>query len=144
LVGYRYYDTKNVAPRFAFGHGLSYSQFEFGSIRLAKQRIEVGDTLRFEIEIRNLGERYASEVAQVYLHDEVSRLPRPEQELRAFEKVRLDAGESRVLSFELEPRALSFYDPDGPGWVVEPGAFEIRVGASSRDIRARASFEVIA
>jgi beta-glucosidase len=77
----------------------------------------------------------------------VSRLPRPEQELRAFQKLELDAGDSRVLSFELDPRALSFYDPGDPGepgWILEPGTFEIRVGASSRDIRARASLEVVA
>ncbi|MBW2725267.1 MAG: glycoside hydrolase family 3 C-terminal domain-containing protein [Deltaproteobacteria bacterium] len=144
LVGYRYYDTKSIAPRFPFGHGLSYSQFDFGPIQLASERIAAGDTLRFEIEIRNVGQRRSTEVAQVYLHDDVSRLPRPEQELRAFQKLELDAGDSRVLSFELDPRALSFYDPGEPGWILEPGTFEIRVGASSRDIRARASLEVVA
>lgn len=146
LVGYRYYDTRKIAPRFPFGHGLSYSHFEFGPIQLASERISPGDTLRFEIELRNVGRRHSSEVAQVFLHDDVSRLPRPEQELCAFEKVELEAGDSRVLIFELDRRALSFYDPDapdGPGWVVEPGTFEIRVGASSRDIRARARFEIV-
>jgi len=142
LVGYRYYDTKQVKPRFPFGHGLSYSDFEFGPIKLARERIGPDDALVFEIEIRNAGQRRSSEVAQVYLHDDVSRLPRPEQELRAFQKIELDAGDSRVLRFELDPRALSFYDPDDSTWVVEPGTFELRVGASSRDIRARASFEV--
>jgi beta-glucosidase len=148
LVGYRHYDTSQVEPRFPFGHGLSYSQFEYGPIELASDRVLAGQSLRFEIEVRNVGERTSSDVAQVYLHDDESRLPRPEQELRAFEKFELEPGETRRLSFELGSRAMAFYDPDQAdgtdesGWVVEPGGFEIRVGASSRDIRARARFEV--
>ncbi len=143
LVGYRYYDTAKVSPRFAFGHGLSYSEFEYGPIRLANECVTLGDTVHFEIEVRNVGPRRSNEVAQVYVHDDECRLTRPEQELRAFAKVELDPGESRALSFDLDRRALSFFDPDEPGWTLEPGTFEVRVGASSRDIRARARFEVV-
>lgn len=142
MVGYRHYDTNHVEPRFAFGHGLSYSTFAYHNLRLANERVALGDSLRFEIEVANTGKRPASEVVQVYLHDEVSRLSRPEQELRAFEKVELEPGASTVVSFELDRRSMSYYDPEAADWVVEPGTFEIRVGASSRDIRARGRFEV--
>jgi len=142
LVGYRHYDTNGIEPRYPFGHGLSYSEFEFGNLQLANERIADGEPLSFEIEIKNVGSRRSSEVVQVYVHDEESRLPRPEQELRAFKKVELDPGASEVLQFELDRRALAYYDPDAADWVVDPGSFEIRVGASSRDIRARATFEV--
>ncbi len=144
MVGYRHYDTRGVEPRFAFGHGLSYSRFEYGDIRLARETVARGETVEFEIDVRNSGERRSSDVAQVYVHDFESRLPRPEQELRAFEKFELDPGESATLRFRLDERALAFYDPAIRDWEVEAGRFEVRVGASSRDIRARASFDVVA
>ena len=144
MIGYRYYETHGVAPRFPFGHGLSYGAFDYGTIALSSDTVVAGQPVRFEIEVRNLGTRRGSDVAQVYVHDEASRIPRPVQELRAFQKFELDPGEARTLAFELDARALAFYDPEHPGWLVEPGGFEIRVGASSRDIRARARFEVTA
>ncbi len=149
MVGYRHYDTRGVAPRFPFGHGLSYSAFEYGEVRLAESSVAgaglaSGEAVTFEIEVRNTGSRRSCDVAQVYVHDFESRLPRPEQELVAFEKFALDPGEATTLHFVLGERALAFYDPALPGWEVEPGRFEVRVGASSRDIRARASFDVTA
>ncbi|MCP5043070.1 MAG: beta-glucosidase, partial [bacterium] len=137
MVGYRHYDTQGVTPRFAFGHGLSYSAFEYGEIVLEDARAVRDKPLRFEIEVRNSGNRRSSDVAQVYVHDLECRLPRPEQELRTFQKFELDPGEACTLGFELGPRAFSFYDPELGDWDLEPGEFEIRVGASSRDIRSR-------
>ena len=142
MVGYRHYDTNKVEPRFAFGHGLSYSKFEYRDLRLGSSSISCGDSVRVEVEVANVGQRRASDVVQVYVHDEESRLARPEQELRAFKKVELDPGASTVVSFDLDQRAMAYYDPEASDWAVDPGTFEIRVGASSRDIRARASLEV--
>ena len=102
----------------------------------------LGESLFLEIEVANVAERKASEGVQVYVHDDECRLPRPEQELRAFEKVELDPGSSQVVRFELDARAMSYYDPDSSEWTVDPGAFEVRVGASSRDIRLQSRFDV--
>lgn len=143
-VGYRHYDSQGIAPRFAFGHGLSYSKFEYGEATLSKNKIAAGESLKLSVEVRNVGSRSSSEVVQVYVHDDESRLFRPEQELRAFEKIELAPDEATVVNFALDERALSYYDPAKPGWVVEPGSFEVRVGASSRDIRTRARFDVVA
>jgi beta-glucosidase len=94
------------------------------------------------VEVTNAGERAGSEVVQLYLSDLECSLARPDQELKAFEKVALEPGETKTVRFTLTRPALSFYDPAQEGWVAEPGQFEIRIGASSRDIRARARFEL--
>jgi beta-glucosidase len=140
FVGYRYYDRKRIEPRFAFGHGLSYTRFEYGEIRLDRDRIGADDELEVAVEVTNAGERAGSEVVQLYLRDLECSLARPDQELEAFEKVALEPGETKTVRFTLDRRALSFYDPAREGWVAEPGEFEVRVGSSSRDIRARARF----
>ncbi|MDP6980795.1 MAG: glycoside hydrolase family 3 C-terminal domain-containing protein [Myxococcota bacterium] len=144
MVGYRHYDTRGGEPRFVFGHGLSYSTFEYGEVRLAKSSFARGEDIAFDVEVRNTGHRRSNDVAQIYVHDFESRLPRPEQELVAFQKFELDPGETTTLHFALGERALAFYDPALPGWEAEPGRFEVRVGASSRDIRSSASFDLTA
>jgi beta-glucosidase len=98
------------------------------------------DELEVAVEVNNAGERAGSEVVQLYLRDLECSLARPEQELKAFEKVALDPGETRTVRFTLARPALSFYDPAREGWVAEQGEFEVRVGSRSRDIRARARF----
>jgi beta-glucosidase len=140
FVGYRYYDRKRVEPRFAFGHGLSYTRFEYGEIRLDRDRIGPDEEVELSVEVSNVGERSGREVVQLYLCDLECSLARPEQELRAFEKVALDAGERKTIRFTLDRRALSFYDPEREGWIAEPGDFEVRIGSSSRDIRSRVRF----
>jgi beta-glucosidase len=140
FVGYRYYDRKRIEPRFAFGHGLSYTRFEYGELRLGRERVGADDELEVSVEVTNAGKRAGSEVVQLYLCDLECSLARPDQELRGFEKVVLEPGETKTARFTLDRRALSFYDPAQEGWVAEPGEFEVRVGSSSRDIRARARF----
>ncbi len=145
LVGYRYYDAKQVAPLFPFGHGLSYTTFDYGAFEapeqvaldaLEEQPVEVALTLT------NSGERPGAEVVQLYVHDVESTLMRPPQELKGFAKVYLEPGETQRVTFALDRRAFAFYHPHERRWVVEPGDFEIRLGASSRDIRARATVTV--
>ncbi len=140
FVGYRYYDRKRIEPRFAFGHGLSYTRFSYGELRLDRERMGMDDELEVAVEVSNAGERAGSEVVQLYLRDLECSLARPEQELKAFEKVALDPGETKTVRFTLARPALSFYDPAREGWVAEEGEFEVRVGSGSRDIRARARF----
>ena len=137
FMGYRYYDAKQVEPRFPFGHGLSYTRFDYTDLRLARSSIASGEPVEIELDVTNSGVRAGQEVVQLYVHDVVSRLARPEQELCAYAKLSLEPGETKTVEFALDPRALSYWDPDRHAWVAEPGEFELRAGASSRDVRAR-------
>lgn len=138
FVGYRYYEAKQIEPRFAFGHGQSYTTFGYGELRTERERVGPDDPIRVWIDVTNTGERRGQEVVQLYVEDPESRLARPPKELRSFRKIELDPGETRTVAFELDRRALSYYDPARSDWVAEPGVFELLVGASSRDIRSRA------
>ncbi len=135
LVGYRWFDTKNIAPLFPFGHGLSYTRFEYAGLKLTRDQTGAGTFVNVEFEVRNAGRRDGAEVAQVYVRDEESSLPRPAKELKGFTKVFLKAGEKRRLAVRLPPSAFSFYDPAKGVWVTEAGDFNVTVGASSRDAR---------
>ncbi len=140
FMGYRYYDAKKIEPLFPFGHGLSYTRFSYTDLRLARASVAPGEPIEVELEVTNTGARAGQEVVQLYVRDLVSRLARPEQELRAFAKLSLAPGETQTVEFSLDARALSYWDPDRQAWVAEPGEFELRAGASSRDVRARARF----
>ncbi len=137
-VGYRFHDTFDVAPRFAFGHGLTYTTFDYSDLAVTG----TGTDRTVTITITNTGARPGSEVVQVYVHDVASTLHRPVQELKGFVKVRLQPGQSRDVAVPLGRRAFAVYDVAAADWKVEAGDFEIRVGASSRDIRATATIEV--
>jgi beta-glucosidase len=140
FMGYRYYDTKKLDPLFPFGHGLSYTRFDYTDLRLGRSRVTAGESVEVELDVTNSGARAGQEVVQLYVRDLVSRLVRPEQELCAFAKVALEPGETKTVEFRLEPRALSYWDPALSAFVAEPGEFELRAGASSRDVRARVRF----
>ncbi len=146
--GYRWYDRRAIEPRFPFGHGLSYTSFVFGALEVDPAspspdgvlEVRVGDdaALELRVPVSNAGARAGTEVVQCYVHDVDSTVMRPEQELRAFAKMTLGPGQSAVASLRLDRRAFAFWDPEVHDWVVEPGEFELRIGASSRDIRAAA------
>jgi beta-glucosidase len=142
FVGYRYYDKKDLEPLFPFGFGLSYTTFEYSGIAVSKS-VEAGEPVKVSVRVKNTGARPGKEVMQVYVSDKESGLVRPPKELKAFKKVALEPGESRLVEFELDERALSYYDPYLKQWVAEPGEFEVLVGASSRDIRQKASFNLV-
>jgi beta-glucosidase len=135
FVGYRYYDARKIEPLFPYGHGLSYTRFQFGAPRLSNVASETGRDVQVELEIANVGGCSGSEVVQVYVRPVAPRLRRPPRELKAFAKVALAPGERRTVHLTLPPRAFSFYDPAIPGWADEPGEYELHVGSSSRDIR---------
>jgi beta-glucosidase len=130
-VGYRYYDTYGTAPLFAFGHGLSYTSFEYGNLKVSatgKTKATVSFTLK------NTGKMAGAEVAQVYVKQEKSNLPRPEKELKAFRKVFLQPGEQTTITLVLDQSAFQYYNDQLNKWVVEPGVFDILLGGSSRGI----------
>ena len=138
FVGYRYYDAKKVEPLFPFGHGLSYTTFEYSNLKLSTDHFAEQDGLDVSLNVSNTGKRAGQEIVQLYVHDLQSNLVRPEKELKAFCKVALAAGETKTVSFHLDKEAFWYYDPAKGGWIVEPGEFEIIVGASSRDLRLHA------
>ncbi len=137
FVGYRHYDAKKIDPLFCFGHGLSYTSFEYGNLRVSPARAEAGKKVNVSIDIKNTGKAAGKEVVQLYVSDVKSSLPRPPKELKAFQKVSLLSGETKTVEFTLDREAFSFYNPALKQWVAEPGDFEILVGSSSRDIKAR-------
>ena len=139
FVGYRWYDARKIDPMIPFGHGLSYTRFEYGALSIPES-VASGDDVALSIDVTNDGERAGQEVVQVYVGDPESRLQRPPRELRAFEKIQLEPGETRSVRFALSPRALSYWDPEAGGWVAEPGRFSVAIGASANDIRAEGEF----
>jgi beta-glucosidase len=142
FVGYRHHDAKRIEPLFPFGHGLSYTTFEYGEAHPSSDRILPGEPLDVEIDVRNSGARPGREVVQLYLRDPESSLPRPEKALATFAKLTLAPGERRRVTLRIEPRALCCYDPERRAWIAEPGDFEVWIGGSSADIRARARFSL--
>jgi len=137
FVGYRYFDTKGISPLLPFGHGLSYTQFAYESLQ-APTTAKIGDTVSVSLTVRNTGDFAGKEIVQLYISDLQASVQRPVKELRGFAKVSLERGASQTVRFSLDRRAFAFYDPIRCEWVVEPGEFEILVGSSSADIRARA------
>ncbi len=141
FVGYRYYDNEGIEPMFPFGYGLSYTTFDYNNLQVPAE-MRAGEWLKVAIDVTNTGERAGKEVVQLYIRDVDSSLVRPVKELKGFQKVYLDVGETKTVYFDLGMDALSFYEPDGKQWVAEAGDFEVLIGGSSRDIRARACFRL--
>ncbi len=139
LVGYRWFDTKNIEPLFPFGHGLSYTNFKYSALKLTGGR-DADLTVQFEIE--NTGERDGAEVAQVYVSDVRSSVSRPVKELKGFQKVFLKAGEKKTVRIALDQNAFAFYEPKTRNWIAEQGDFKILVGSSSRDIRLTGDYKL--
>ena len=131
FVGYRYYSTVGTEVRFPFGHGLSYTTFSWTEMSI--------DGWTVKCTVTNNGERAGAEVVQLYIRDTASTVPRPARELKGFEKVFLQVGESAEVVFELDERSFAFWDVETHGWNVEPGEFRVLLGASSTDIRFEGS-----
>jgi beta-glucosidase len=134
FVGYRYYDKTGVQPLFPFGHGLSYTTFEYSDLRLDKNEMTDTEELRVSVTVKNTGRRAGKEIVQLYVRDVAASVIRPVKELKGFEKVDLAPGEEKRICFTLGKRAFAFYDTDISGWRVESGDFEILAGKSSVEI----------
>ena len=142
-IGYRYYDTAMKDVLFPFGFGLSYTKFEYSDIKLSADKIKDTDTLTVSYKIKNTGDKAGAEVSQIYVSDSDSTIFRPVKELRAFNKIYLEAGEEKEITIEISKRAFAYYNVNIMDWHVESGDFHIMVGASSRDIRLEATVNVL-
>lgn len=141
-VGYRYYDTAKKNVRYPFGYGLSYTTYEYSGIKLSAEKMTDADTLEVSFTVKNTGAVAGTEIAQIYVAAKDSTLPRAEQELREFVLCRLEPGEEREYSVKLSKRAFAYYNTNAADWCVESGKYEIRVSASSRDIRLTGEVEI--
>ena len=142
-MGYRGFDEQATEPRWCFGHGLTYTTFDWGATTVDRDELPIaGDDPRrhrtavtLRVEVTNAGDVAAHEVVQCYLHDGTGQVRRPDQELRAYAKVLLGPGETRSVELHVDERAFAAWEPVTGRWTVAPGDFELRVGPSSRDLR---------
>ena len=142
FVGYRYYDTANKPVRFPFGFGLSYTTFEYSEPQASRTTLDDTDTLTLTVYVKNTGDFVGSEVVQLYVAHKNPTIFRAVQELKGFEKVFLLPGEIKSVSFMLDKRSFAYYNTEIADWHVESGEYELRVGASSRDIRGSVTVSV--
>ena len=133
FLGYRWHEKMDIKPLFAFGHGLSYTDFEYGDVTLSSKKIR-GGKITVKVPVTNLGQVAGSEVVQVYVHDCEASVEMPEKQLKGFDKVYLEPGQTKTVSIELGPDAFSFFDEESMDWKTEPGDFEILVGSASDNI----------
>nr|WP_315183968.1 beta-glucosidase BglX [uncultured Flavobacterium sp.] len=135
-----YTDLKN-SPKFPFGFGLSYTTFDYSDLKLSKNKIKSTETIEVSMTITNSGKVAGEEVVQLYLRDKVGSVVRPIIELKDFQKIKLNAGETKTVKFTIDKQKLSFYNADLK-WITEPGDFDLMIGSSSSDIRLKATFEL--
>ncbi|KAM6479568.1 glycoside hydrolase superfamily [Trichoderma sp. SZMC 28011] len=141
-VGYKHYDQNHIEPLFPFGHGLSYTTFEYGHPQLSATSITPDGQITITLSITNTGARAGAETVQFYVRDESSRFPRPIKELVAFEKVFLEPDQTASVIVNLDKYSVGYYDDSISEWIAEKGAFEVMIGASSADIRHLACIRV--
>ena len=143
LVGYRWFDTKNIEPQFPFGFGLSYTTFKYSGLKLIPAN-GTNEIVTAQFEIENRGKCAGAEVAQLYVHQKNPALMRPEKELKGFEKVFLKPGEKQTVTIPLKKSAFEYYDDGKKSWIAQDDDFEILVGSSSRAIQLRDNFKLSA
>lgn len=143
FVGYRWTDKqKKVKPLFPFGHGLSYTTFEYGKPTATSKTMSADGNLTIKISVKNTGNREGQEVVQLYISDIKSSLPRPIKELKGFQKIKLAPGEEKTVTFTIDKEALSFFDDAQHAWIAEPGKFEAIIAASAADIKGVVPFDL--
>ena len=141
-VGYRWYSTQEIPVQFPFGHGLSYTTFEYSNAKAAKPSMTAAGTLKVSVDVENTGSVDGAEVVQLYIADPEASVDRPAKELKGFEKVFLKAGEKKTVTFEIDAEDLSYFDAEKHEWVAEPGEFQALLGSSSEDLKAMVSFQL--
>ena len=141
-VGYRWYDTKEIPVQFPFGHGLSYTTFEYSNAKAAKPSMTASGTLKVSVDVENTGDYDGAEIVQLYIADPEASIDRPAKELKGFEKVYLKTGEKKTVTFEIDAEDLSWFDADKHEWVAEPGEFQALFARSAGDVRTMVSFQL--
>ncbi|MDP4150778.1 MAG: glycoside hydrolase family 3 C-terminal domain-containing protein [Bacteroidota bacterium] len=142
LVGYRWYDTKKIAPLYPFGYGLSYTTFAYGDLHCGQETYSANDVVLATIKVKNSGSVGGKETVQLYVRKNGSAVERAEKELKAFEKVMIPAGQELAVTLKIPVKDLAYYDEKTAKWIVEPGPYSLLAGTSSADIRSTASFTV--
>jgi beta-glucosidase len=138
-VGYRYYETFNVAPSYEFGYGLSYSEFEYSNLKISSVRFS--NSITVSVDIKNSGKTAGREIVQLYVSAPSGKLEKPSEELRGFAKTKLlQPGETQTISFTIDRNSLSSFDPQSSSWIAEAGNYELRIGSSSKNIRQKTTF----
>ncbi len=140
LVGYRWHDTKKIAPKYSFGHGLSYTDFTYGKATASAKEMTPDGSITVTVPVTNSGDREGKEVVQLYIGDDKASVIRPLKELKGFEKIALAPGETKSVTFTIKADDLKFYDEATGGWKAEPGKFTAYIGSSSTDIRNKITF----
>ncbi|MEJ2053381.1 MAG: glycoside hydrolase family 3 C-terminal domain-containing protein, partial [Calditrichaceae bacterium] len=135
LVGYRWYQTKNIEPLYPFGHGLSFTSFLYDNLSVSKEKFSQDDNLIVTVDIKNSGKLTGAETVQLYIEDVESSVQRPVKELKGFEKIILKPGESKIVEMVLSKEDFSFWNPGTQNWYAEKGRFKIHIGSSSADIK---------
>jgi len=142
FVGYRYYDHGEKPVAYPFGHGLSYAKFAYSNLKLSSNSFKSGDKLEISFDVKNTGDTSGAEIVQVYVAPKGTAIMRALKEIKGFEKVFLQKGESRTVKVTLDARSFAYYNVPKGTWAIEGGAYEIIVGASSRDISLRGEVQV--
>lgn len=142
FIGYRWFEQQKIKPMFAFGHGLSYSNFTYSHLKLSQSTIAAGETLAVSVEVSNDSSIAGKEVVQLYLQDVEATVPRPLKELKGFSKVSLLPGQTKTVHLTLNKRDLSFWDVKQQNWLAEPGEFKVMIGSASDDIRLTGGFRL--
>jgi beta-glucosidase len=143
FVGYRWYENKKIDPLYPFGHGLSYTTFEYSDLKISWQKFNKNEIINVSFVIKNSGDREGFEIAQLYIEDVESFLPRPVKELKGFKKVYLKQGESKTIHLILDKKDFSFWNPETGDWFAEKGEFVVHIGSSSKDIRLSKKIELL-
>lgn len=142
FIGYRWYSSKGIPVQYPFGYGLSYTSFELSGAKLSAASVKAGKAVTATVTLTNTGALPGAEVVQLYVNDMESSVERPVRELKGFEKIYLEPGASRKISFTVKPEDLSFFDAEAHAWKLEPGEFHILIGTSSENLPIDLSFKV--
>jgi beta-glucosidase len=142
FVGYRGYEHNHVKPLFPFGYGLSYTTFTFGNLAVSPEAAEANPRVSVTFDVTNTGSRKGAEVAQVYVSPDQAKVERPERELKGFERIELQPGETKHVSVTLDARAFAYWSADSKKWTIDPGKFTVHVGDSVADTPLSGSVEL--